>query len=330
MPGLNKICDVQLQARTVEPVLLGDGSKRELLRVDQTTVVNGKPAPEFDARVYVDANGQVLKTEQDVFTGIAIFRTTKEGALAPSGPVKFDLILNTVVKVAQRIPNPEQTRHIKYRVYLKDSDISQVIPNDLRQTVTKDATKSAALEVKTTGPLDGAPSTEEVAEQFLKPNVLVGSDDARVRSHSERATRGVVDPWEKATRINHWVFQNIRKKNFGLAFAGAAEVARDLSGDCTEHAVLAAAMCRASGIPSRVVVGLIYVDNIEGFGYHMWDEVYVNHRWIALDPSWDQSNVDATHIKVSDSSLEGVSPFDAFLPLVRVMGRLSIEPIEIR
>ena len=140
----------------------------------------------------------------------------------------------------------------------------------------------------------------------------------------------MVDPWEKATRINHWVFQNMRRKNFSLAFAGAAEVARDLSGDCTEHAVLAAAMCRAAGIPSRVVVGLIYVDSIEGFGYHMWDEVYVNNRWIALDPSWDQSNVDATHIKVSDSSLEGVSPFDAFLPLVRVMGRLSIEPIEIR
>ena len=142
MPGLNKVCDVQLQARTVEPVLLGDGSKRELLRVDQTTVVDGKPAPEFDARVYVDANGQVLKSEQDVFTGIAIFRTTKEGALAPAGPVKFDLILNTVVKVGQRIPNPEQTRHIKYRVTLKDSEPGQVIPSDLRQTVTADETKT--------------------------------------------------------------------------------------------------------------------------------------------------------------------------------------------
>ena len=83
-------------------------------------------------------------------------------------------------------------------------------------------------------------------------------------------------------------------------------------------------------IPSRVVVGLIYVDDLEGFGYHMWNEVFVNHRWVALDPSWDQSTVDAVHIKISESSLDGVSPFEAFLPLVRVMGRLGIEPIELR
>ncbi len=32
----------------------------------------------------------------------------------------------------------------------------------------------------------------------------------------------------------------------------------------------------------------------------MWDEVYVNQRWVALDPSWDQSTVDAVHIKLSE------------------------------
>jgi transglutaminase/protease-like cytokinesis protein 3 len=94
--------------------------------------------------------------------------------------------------------------------------------------------------------------------------------------------------------------------------------------------VLAAAMCRAVGIPARVVIGLIYVDHLDGFGYHMWNEVYINKRWIALDPSWDQSEADAVHIKLSETSLDGVSPFEAFLPLVRVMGKLTIDPIELR
>ena len=31
-----------------------------------------------------------------------------------------------------------------------------------------------------------------------------------------------------------------------------------------------------------------------------------------------------------DSSLDGVAPFEAFLPVVTVVGRLTIEPIEIR
>ena len=331
VPELNKVCDLQLRARTIQPVLLGDGSKRALLRVDQITVVDGKPRPEYDARIYVDSGGQVLKSEQDVMGGIVMYRTTEENAKAPGGPVQFDLILDTVVKVSRRIPDPEQTRHIKYRVALADGDPAEILPNDLRQTLIADAGKTApTLDVKSSGPLDGTPSTEEIDRQYLRPNPLVTSEDPLVRSLAERATRGVVSPWDKATRINHWVHGNIKNKNFKVAFASANTVARNLTGDCTEHAVLAAAMCRAVGIPSRVVVGLIYVDDLEGFGFHMWNEVFVNRRWIALDPSWDQSTVDAVHIKISESSLDGVSPFEAFLPLVRVMGRLKIDPIELR
>ena len=100
--------------------------------------------------------------------------------------------------------------------------------------------------------------------------------------------------------------------------------------DATEHSVLAAAMCRAVGVPAHVVVGLIYVDEHDGFGYHMWDEVYVNNRWVAIDPSFDQATVDAVHIKLSDASLDGISPFETFLPVVRVLGKMTLEPIEVR
>ena len=232
----------------------------------------------------------------------------------------------------RKIPNPDQTRNIKYRVTLKDSDPLQVFPQDARQSIRREggATDSAVLDIKTAGPLDGQPVTGEVAAEYLKPNSLVTSDDVRVRSLAQRVTRGIEDPWQKATAINKWVSENIRDKNFKIAFAAAGEVARNLTGDCTEHSVLTAAMCRALGVPSRVVVGLIYVEEKGGFGYHMWDEVFVNNRWVAIDPSFDQTSVDAVHIKLSDTSLDGVAPFEAFLPVVAVVGRLSIEPVEIR
>ena len=151
-----------------------------------------------------------------------------------------------------------------------------------------------------------------------------------MRRLAEQATRGVTDPWQKALRIARWVKRNITGKNFTKGFAAASEVARDLTGDCTEHSVLTAAMCRAAGIPARVVIGLVYEPEVlKGFGYHMWNEVYVNRRWIAIDSLWDQSTVDAVHIKLTDSSLDGVSPFEAFLPMVRVMGKMAIEPLEV-
>ena len=109
---------------------------------------------------------------------------------------------------------------------------------------------------------------------------MIDSEDEKVQRLAKRAIGNSRDPWDKAVKIEHWVFQNIRDKNFATAFAPASEVARNLTGDCSEHAVLAAAMCRAVGIPSRVAVGLLYMDDdrrrLKGFGFHMWHEVYVN------------------------------------------------------
>jgi hypothetical protein len=79
-----------------------------------------------------------------------------------------------------------------------------------------------------------------------------------------------------------------------------------------------------------VAIGLVYVKEQSGFGYHMWVEVYVNQRWVAVDPTWNQSTVDAAHIKISESSLDGVAPFEAFSPILRVMGKMEIDPIEFR
>ena len=270
-------------------------------------------------------------SEQQTFGTLVTYRTTKEGALAPSGPIQFDLITGTVIKTTRPIPNSEQTRRVKYRLTFSGGDIAQTIPSDARQTVQQDINQdSAILVVNSSGPLDGQPGPADVDAQYLKPNVLITSEGSRVRSLAQRATRGVVDPWEKAQRMNNWVFQNIREKNFGVGFAAASEVARNLTGDCSEHAVLVAAMCRASGIPSRVVIGLVYVEKQQGLGYHMWDEAYINQRWVALDPSWDQTTVDAAHIKLSESSLEGVAPFESFLPILKVSGKLQIEPLELR
>ena len=116
IPDLNKIADVTLTAGVVEPVILGDGSTRPLLRVEQTTHLDGKPRTEFDNTMWADSSGQVLKAEQQTIGKLVTYRTTKEGAMAPSGPIQFDLITGTVIKTTRLIPNSEQTRHVKYRL----------------------------------------------------------------------------------------------------------------------------------------------------------------------------------------------------------------------
>ena len=109
MVELNKVCDITLAAGGIEPVILGDGSSRPLLRVELTTRVDGKARPEFDSTMWVDSSGQALKGEQDIFGGVVMYRTTKEAALSSGGPIQFDLIKSTVIKIGRALPDPEQT-----------------------------------------------------------------------------------------------------------------------------------------------------------------------------------------------------------------------------
>jgi transglutaminase-like putative cysteine protease len=218
-------------------------------------------------------------------------------------------------------------RQATYKLVSSDAPLREIIPADLRQELKPSENgKTGTLTITTQDRQSGPEGPEKVADEYLAATPLVNSDDSRIQDVTRTATRGIDDTWEKVVAINNWVSRNLRRKNFAVAFAPASEVVRSLSGDCTEHSVLVAAMCRAAGIPSRTAVGLVYVDSLGGFGFHMWNEVYVNRRWVAIDATFRQSEVDATHIKLADSSLSSVSPYESFLSVVRVFNRLKIEP----
>ena len=100
-------------------------------------------------------------------------------------------------------------------------------------------------------------------------------------------------------------------------------------GDCSEHAVLLAATCRARGIPARVAIGLLYSAEDQAFQYHMWNEVWIKDRWIPLDATLGQGGIGACHLKLRDSSLARQTPYSMVSPVMYLIGKLKIEPISI-
>ncbi len=83
IPDLNKIVEATLTARGMEPVALGGGANRDLLRIDQEiTFDDGKKAPEMNSTLWVDEGGQILKSFTDSNGGMMTYRTTKEAAPA--------------------------------------------------------------------------------------------------------------------------------------------------------------------------------------------------------------------------------------------------------
>jgi len=77
---------------------------------------------------------------------------------------------------------------------------------------------------------------------------------------------------------------------------------------------------RALGIPTRLAGGLVYMEGM-GFLYHAWAESYAE-GWISVDPTFNQTGVDATHIKL----VEGDS-WSTVLKVGNVVGRLKAKVI---
>ena len=88
-----------------------------------------------------------------------------------------------------------------------------------------------------------------------------------------------------ADELRDFVAMWISDKSLGRGRDIASQVARRRAGDCTEHAVLLAALLRAFGYAARVVQGTVVADMGNGAGAfgHAWTEVYENARWRLLD-----------------------------------------------
>jgi hypothetical protein len=85
--------------------------------------------------------------------------------------------------------------------------------------------------------------------------------------------------------LTSWVARYITKKTLVHDFDTASVVAARREGDCTEHAVLLAALARSRKIPARVVTGLVLVDaggKTEAMG-HAWVEWHDGKRWNLAD-----------------------------------------------
>lgn len=168
-----------------------------------------------------------------------------------------------------------------------------------------------------------------VALAALRSSEYLQSDDEKVRELAKAAVGSTTETLKAARQIESFVNGYIITKDLSVGYASAAEVARSRQGDCSEHAVLTAAMCRAAGIPARVVCGVVYVDTFIGqksvFGGHMWAEVFVGDSWVGLDATRAPNGFGPGHIALA---VGDGNPSD-FFSLVNTLGCFKIEKITV-
>jgi hypothetical protein len=329
VPGFNELATVSMTAKDYEPVKLPAGTY-DLLRID--TELHFSNGQVLKGSMWVDRTGDPLKTRIAALNMEKV-RAAKALALQEPETVDLDLLWDLAVKIARPLRDAHRTQRIRYRVQLTGDDPAKVFVSGASQRVNSLDAHTAEVTVYAIRPgqSGGNPDAPDdpPGEEDRQPNNLIQSDNAKIVAMARKAAGTQQDPWKVAVALEGYVSRLIAKKDFSRAFATAAEVAENPAGDCTEHAVLLAALARARGIPARTAMGLVYMQGKQSFGYHMWDEVYVEGRWVPIDATLGQGGIGAAHLELAHSSLKGASAYSSFLPVIQVIGRLKIEVLEV-
>jgi hypothetical protein len=128
-----------------------------------------------------------------------------------------------------------------------------------------------------------------------------------------------------ALKLRDWVHRNMRF-DLGIAVAPASEVVRNRGGTCIAYSVLLASLLRAEGIPSRVVMGYVYVAGI--WGGHAWVEYRAGDRWVPIDAAIPGPEAcDAARLICFRSSLrDGMGPHMGLL--LQLYGNVDVRVTE--
>jgi len=332
MADLGGPVDLAITMGDEEEVELLDGRRERLRRVE--THIKGTPLKPV---AWLDASGRAIKTSINI-AGLPMecFATTEERARKPRGTAPApppDVFDRTLLAPRHPIPFPRRLDRATYRIRPKEAGEEMPELADDRQATEKQEDGSMLLRIERKVPPDGRTGTRPIADPpadlaaCVAANSMVQADAPEIATIARDAVGDERDAWKAAQKLERWVHDNITDKNMDVGFASALEVARNREGDCTEHAVLFCALCRAAGIPSRVAMGVICIGN--AFGGHAWTEVWIDGIWYALDATLGQGSADPTHITLGRMTLEDNAGPEALLGLLQGLGSLEIDPVEV-
>lgn len=283
---------------------------------------------------YLDANSEMLQSDISL-GGITMKMVRTDGTVVDRVFVAPEMMVQLFVKPDRTIPSPRQLNNATYLLSVSEGEMP-ALPSAGGQKFEKLDSKSGRL-VASAESFVEASEEDRKNPKFLGHSAMISTNDPMIKSLTEKAlnNKGTLLPRERAELLRRFVYKHISHKELGKGFAGAAEVAKTGTGDCSEHGVLLAALLRADGIPARVASGLIYADQFAGekgiFGYHMWTQALVEldgkMRWVDLDSTLPgtRQGFDATHIAVSVTALEDGELNSSMMNLVPLLGRLEIK-----
>ncbi len=253
--------------------------KFEIVARNEAGYLIENPAPFAATTIQLDSD--LATVELKVAGLFDLRRATKMAALAPR---------STLQSASYFIPTDRPLRdHTKIaQISLGVSSDSQL--DALWQAMEEvDGQWTMTLKANPVSPQPATATTHEATLAYPSNHVKI----------AQLAKLAVVDSADDAAKVRAltaFVHQYLSYKP-GTAPKPVLALLDNPVGDCTEFADLFTTLARSLGLPSRTVFGLAYsAQEQPAFAFHAWNEVAVHNVWQAVDPTWNQTRVDATHL----------------------------------
>lgn len=134
-------------------------------------------------------------------------------------------------------------------------EVGRIPPLDSAdERITGQDARGAVIEIVRAEPPARGAAESAIGPEYLGASAIIDPSEPAVRAIAAEVGDGAADAWDRAQRLTRWVTEHMTF-DAGIAFAPAAELARDRHGTCAGYAVLLASLLRAAHIPARLDMG---------------------------------------------------------------------------
>lgn len=281
------------------------------------------------SRLYVDEEFNVYAMNTEIM-GMRVRMVACDEAYAKSPNGRFDLLTGPTIHSSVRIDDPRDTKAARMTLRRLNDQAPLDLVESACQRVVEQGVDSMVIDRSVVRPSGGQrpyAGDDPEALAALKSNPYVQSDHRQVVAQAERIISAGAGAGEAAKAVEQWVAGHISNKTMSVGYASALEAMQNRTGDCSEHAVLTAALCRAAGVPCRIVLGAVYADDYLGqndiFLGHAWNQVYVDGEWVDIDAAL---GMDASRVALAVGQGEPLE----FISIVNSLGSLEVTAFESR
>ncbi len=231
---------------------------------------------------------------------------------ADEGFTPVDIFEQSLIKPDKPIKSINRLEKLTLKLTFSSIEVPPILEDEYQKILKKEG-KSVVLEIRRIRPdMDKKvpfPVKDEKFKKYIEPTRYEQSTSEQIMELAQKFAGEETDTVEVAIKVSNQVGGFIKGASLSKGYLSALEVYEQKVGDCTEYSVLTSALLKSLGIPTRLVMGLVYVDG--KFGFHSWLDYWAD-GWFSVDPTLNEESVNPTHIRLwtgigEPSELRGAS-----------------------